>query len=487
LEDLLMNWLFASIAIVLPDSSAGLGVPEGYTPFGGGGNTQLHPIVVAAVVIGAILIWVLPRKRALVPFTALAILIPLTQQILVVGVHLQLLRLLIACVWARVGYEVYFRNKQLMANGITTLDRLFLLWTLATVATYALLWGEVGALILRLGFLYNALGTYFLYRHFCNGRRDCERLIRTFAVVCAIVAVIMIVERQMGYSPLRSLGLATIPELRHGRIRPQGPFLHPIIAGTFGAILVPMFISLWWTGRSKAYAAVGLISGAIMIITAVASTALIGFTAGVAAVCFWPMRRHLRYVRWGVVAMLTALHMVMKAPVWALIMRIDLTGGSSKWHRFELVDNFIRRFGEWWLLGTRNSDGWGYEMWDSSNWYVETGIRGGLLSLLLFIGLIVAAFRCVGTSVRKNQPRDASVAHFSWSLGAAVFSGSVAFMGITLFDQSSIMWYALFAFVATLASAATPVRSITSVEHPPMAANWTRRDESTSLFTNHRG
>jgi hypothetical protein len=360
------------------------------------------------------------------------------------------LRLLIACAWMRLGYEVYILNRRLLPGGITIPDKLFVLWVFATVVTYVLLWREVGALILKLGFLYNALGTYFLCRHFCHSRADCERLIRTLSVVCAIVAIIMIAEQLIGYNPLRDLGLATLPELRNGRIRSQGPFLHSIIAGTFGAILVPTFMGLWWTRRSKAFAAIGIISGIIMAITAVASTPLIGFAAGVAAVCFWPMRRYTRYVRWGAVVVLVGLHLVMKGPVWALITHLDFTGGSSTWHRFLLIDNFIHRFGEWWLLGTRDNAAWGFDMWDVCNWYVASGVGGGLLVLALFVGLIGTAFGCVGKCVLKHDARDPAGAKFAWSLGAAVFAGSVAFLGIKLFDQSIVLWYALLAVIAVV-------------------------------------
>ena len=43
----------------------------------------------------------------------------------------------------------------------------------------------------------------------------------------------------------------------------------------------------------------------------------------------------------------------MKAPVWALIQRIDIVGGSSGWHRYELIDQCIKHFSDWWLMGVK--------------------------------------------------------------------------------------------------------------------------------------
>ena len=49
----------------------------------------------------------------------------------------------------------------------------------------------------------------------------------------------------------------------------------------------------------------------------------------------------------------------MKAPVWALIARVDLTGSSSSYQRYQLVDMTIRHFGAWWLIGTPDYVNWG--------------------------------------------------------------------------------------------------------------------------------
>jgi hypothetical protein len=84
------------------------------------------------------------------------------------------------------------------------------------------------------------------------------------------------------------------------------------------------------------------------------------YVAGVIGFSFWPLRRQMRPVRWVIVVTLVSLHLIMKAPVWALIARADVVGGSSSYHRYELIDAFIRRFDEWWLLGTKHADAWGY-------------------------------------------------------------------------------------------------------------------------------
>jgi hypothetical protein len=48
-------------------------------------------------------------------------------------------------------------------------------------------------------------------------------------------------------------------------------------------------------------------------------------------------------IRWGMAAGLVSLQLVMNAPVWALIERVNLTGSNSSYHRYQLVDQLIQR------------------------------------------------------------------------------------------------------------------------------------------------
>ena len=72
----------------------------------------------------------------------------------------------------------------------------------------------------------------------------------------------------------------------------------------------------------------------------------------------------------------------MKGPVWALLGKLDIVGGSTGWHRYKIVDNCIRHFWDWWLLGSNNYWTWegGDDMWDLANQYVATAEGTGLLS-----------------------------------------------------------------------------------------------------------
>src|SRR5690606_3331386 len=131
-------------------------------------------------------------------------------------------------------------------------------------------------------------------------------------------------------------GVPAVTQIRDGRLRCQGAFAHPILAGCFWAAAIPLFATQWWRG-AKAMAL--LSSGAALYIIFACSSAtpvvgVICICIGVAAFFF---RGHLRLVRWSILPTLTVLHLVMDKPVWHLVARTSSLGGSS-WHRYLLID-----------------------------------------------------------------------------------------------------------------------------------------------------
>src|SRR5581483_9202099 len=124
---------------------------------------------------------------------------------------------------------------------------------------------------------------------------------------------------------------------------------------------IPLFILLWKNKNLKIIAGVGMVAATAMVLATQTSTSLITFVSGLFALCFWPLRKKMRKVRIALVAVLVSLHLVMKAPVWFLIARVDLTGSSSSYHRAELIDQFVNHFSSWWLFGTKDAATWGWD------------------------------------------------------------------------------------------------------------------------------
>lgn len=424
--------------------------------FGGGAReTSLTVITLILLCIGVVLVLLLPRKRILLPFFVIGFLLPETQVLVIPGMHLAVYRILLFVIWIRIIFNNWLTRRDPYSIQMNSLDKVFIAWALCNAVTYSLLWLAVGALLNRLGFLTISLGVYFMIRYVIRDRDDAVYAIRALAVATIPIAIAMIYERFTG-SNLVSLLLGVgkhLAEIRNNSIRAQGPFSHSIVAGTFGAVLLPLFIGLWFEGKgNRLRAFLGLLSATVITMTSSSSTPLMTYCTSIVGVCFWPFRHRMRLVRWGIVIGLMMLQLVMKAPVWYVINRISGLIGGTGWHRAELIDQFLRRFFEWFLIGTQNNANWGLDMWDAINAYVKAGVEGGLITFVLFLAIIVIGYRRVGLTRSAAEQTDPSNEFFIWTLGATLFSNTVAFFGIIYFDQSVVAWYCLLAMISLVSN-----------------------------------
>src|SRR5436190_3248505 len=263
-------------------------------------------------VAASVLFLILKRRDALLPLIVTTCYMTLGQKLVIAGLHFTVLRMLVLAGCLRIvirGETNDFRWCRL--------DTLITCWAAAAIVTYTILWQSADALINRLGVAYDAFGLYFIFRFLLRDMEDLKRCARRFAWLLLPLALCMSVEKMTGANPFYVFGgVPRLTEIREGVLRCQGPFLHPILAGTFGAVWLPMFAALWQQGRRYQYSAgIGIVaSGAITFLSG-SSGPVATFLAGMLALLLWPLRRHMRSVRWTIVASLVAIQLVMKAPI----------------------------------------------------------------------------------------------------------------------------------------------------------------------------
>jgi hypothetical protein len=430
-------------------------VPPANNAFGGGASdTLLGPGVLIAMVIAIGLVFVIPRRFALAPLMFGIFLLPVGQSIVLGGVHLFVSRILILAGLIRATISRNSRES-LLAGGFILLDKIFIVWVIYRASAFILTYhGEGGAIVNQAGYLWDSLGGYFLMRMLIRNEADIHRTIKILCGVATVLSFTMLYEKFRDFNVYGILtGHPIIPEVRQGSIRAQGPFHHAILAGVFGATLLPLFVLLYRSKKDKFLGVVGMMASVAITFASASSTPASAFMGGILAICFWPLRRNMRVIRWGLVLGILALHLTMKAPVWWSLEHIDLAGGSAGEHRAELIDNFVNHFWDWWLIGTRDNASWGFEMWDISDQYVAEGEIGGLVSFVCFIAVLSLAFKKIGTSRKSARTRREE--WYFWLLGAAFFAHIIAFLGISYFDQTVHSWYALIAMIIV----ATTVRS----------------------------
>ncbi|MFH1371551.1 MAG: hypothetical protein ABII09_09745 [Planctomycetota bacterium] len=224
-----------------------------------------------------------------------------------------------------------------------------------------------------------------------------------------------------------------------------------------------MFAALWWKkGTGRFWAVAGITTSITIVFTCASSTPVMGVAAGILGGAMFFLRRNMRLIRWGTVLSLVALHIVMQAPVWHLISRISAVGGSTGYFRYILIDSAIKRFPEWFLLGTRSTAHWFWGAQDITNQYIFEGVRGGFLTLALFLVIIALGFQGVGRLWRRHAGEPFKLA-LSWALGVSLFVSCVQFIGVSYTGGAIlIVWFLPLAIIGSLSPQSAAVKQTSS-------------------------
>lgn len=418
--------------------------------------STINPFALALTLFMGLLIIILPRKLAIVPMIIIALYQTFGQQIIIFELNFYMLRILMLF-----GiFRIIFREG-IYSISLNPIDKAILWWLAVTIITYSLARQTSDALINRLGFAYNVIGTYFFFRFLICDIDDINRVFKIIAILIVPIAFIMLYESRTGTNPFAVFGgVLTDSELRNGIPRCQGPFGHPILAGTFGATLVPLFVSFWWQSLSgKIFACVGIIAAMIITVTSNSSGPVMTLLFAVVGLSVWPIRNHMKAVRWGLCLTLLALHFfIMKAPVWYLTARIsEMMGSGGGWYRSYLIEQTVNHFNEWWFIGAKDTAIWmpfslsGYPgQADITNQFVAEGVNGGLVKLILFILILVRCFQGLGERLRVTDDREFPTKIFLWAMGSALLAHIVSFFSVSYFDQIYVFWYLLLACISTV-------------------------------------
>lgn len=313
----------------------------------------------------------------------------------------------------------------------------------------------VAALVFRMGLFFDTAGVYLLLRIFCRSAEDVYRLCGIIGIVLVPVALEMVHEKMTGRNLFSIFG--GVPEVcpvRQGRIRAQGPFGHSILAGTVGALCLPLLVGLW--NRNRRVAAMGLVAAITMVLASASSGPVMSLMTALVALFMWRYREITRFLRWAGVMGYLALDFVMKDPAYFLLARIDIAGGSTGWHRARLIQSAFGHIDEWWVTGTDYTRhwmptgvSWSGSHTDITNHYLLLGVHGGIPLMILFIACLFKGFALVGESLGQDRELPAAYEFLSWTLGASLFAAAVTGVSVAYFDQSFVFVYIVLGAIAS--------------------------------------
>lgn len=410
-------------------------------------TTTIHPLGLAAIILLGFALFKSPRQYAIWPYIAMAVFIAPSQRIVLLGADFTLLRLMILFGLIRITTTNEWRGIRWCS-----LDSCIVAWMITGSIAYILLHQSFAAVVFKLGTMAECLGAYFTFRALLRDWRDLYCISWIFVIISIPVVVFFLIERATGRNVFSIFGgIPEITAVRDGRLRCRGAFAHAILAGCFWAAVAPWIIALWKQRQYPRWAvAIGFTSAMLIILLCNSATPVMAILFGFFGWAMFGLRSHMRLVRWSIAFAIIILHFAMEGPVWSLIGRMDLIGGTG-WHRYFLIDNAIRRFHEWWLVGTTTTAHWGHQQFDITNQYVLEGLRGGIVTLGLFIAVISIAFAYVGRcrlAVRHDRSREI----FVWAIGVSLFVHITSFIGVSYFGQINILWYLTLAVSGTLPS-----------------------------------
>ena len=413
----------------------------------------------------ALIVLSVTRRLALVPLLFLAATMPVAQRVVIGGADFTVIRLLLLVYIIRVlfrhEWEGFLWNR---------LDKTVLLWVTTGSAIMVIHFGSIAALVNRLGWAYDVLLVYFCSRVLIRGWDDIVVLARSVAIISVPLAIVFIHESITQYNVFHIFGgVAETTWVREGRMRCQGPYAHPIIAGTFWAALLPLIWTLWkGEGKSRVITIVGTLCAFTIILASASSTPFISAIVALMGLALFSVRQHRTRIWIGFFGVVFALHLVMKAPVWHLMSRVSFVGGSTGWHRFIIFDTFVNHFGDWYLTGYATPMDWRWEMRDPTNQFVAQGLDGGVLTLVLFVAVLCFAFGNVGRLLKQiessEKPAESGLEWRTWLIGVAIFVHVVTFLGLTYFGQMSILWHLQLSFAGAIGAGVLAVRKSDAAE-----------------------
>ena len=411
---------------------------------------NLNGLSIAFLLISTIALIGAPRRWAVLPLLIGTCYMTLEQGIMLGSLSFPIVRMLIAIGFVR----VVFRGERL-SGGVNGLDKLMIIWSLWALASSYFHEKSLDALIFRLGLVYNTCGIYFLIRIFCSSLNDVVQLWFLIAILLVPLAIEMFFEKTFQHNFFSIFGgVSEFPAIREGKLRAQGPFAHSILAGTVGAVCLPLMIGLWQKKRKEAV--VGIVACTIIVFTSASSGPIMSAVAGIGALFMWHWRHRMRLVRWAAVMGYVLLDLVMLVPPYYLLGRVDLVGGSGGWHRAELIDSAIKHLHEWWFAGTDYTRhwmptgvSWSPDHTDITNYYLHLGVIGGLPLITMFIAILIKGFSFVGKVLRQKNGLSMDQQFIFWTLGVSLFTHAATGISVSYFDQSFVFLYMTLAVIGS--------------------------------------
>ncbi len=416
--------------------------------------TTLHPLAGGMLVVASILVFVLPRRQMFLPMILLTVFVPAAQRLVIGGLDFHFMRLMVLFGWLRL-----FLRGETVPLKMTRLDWMMIAWTVARLLAVVARRGSPGALVNQLGQGFDTLGIYLLGRVAIRSWKDFDALVVSLIWASIPTFAFSTYEVISHRNPFHIFGQSLEEAIvRDGRVRARGAFSHQILAGVYWAGVQPLVVGRFMRGRGRFLSAIGIICCVGGIINCSSSTPLLGTAIACLGGAFWLLRNNMRQVRWAIVVGLLLVQLSMNKPIWHLLYRAGAVGlgASTGFHRYRLVQAFVDHFKQWALVGVNSTGAWGRQLEDVTNHFISQGVKGGLVTFVLFLAVYVYAYKQTGWVIHASE-RSRKLSFYAWSLGVAVLAHTAMMFATSYFGQVLMPWYLTFGAIGSLSAMTGPV------------------------------
>lgn len=315
----------------------------------------------------------------------------------------------------------------------------------------------------KIGLSCDSICSYIIFRGLIIDGLDFIQFSKDLVLIFLPFAIIMFIEGYTGNNIFSIMGgVPETPVFREGYYRCQASFRQAITAGSLGATLFPMIISLALSKRNIVYGVIGSLLCIAIVVLSHSSGPLSALLVGILAWLTWPFRSKMRTIRIIILCTIISLHIYMKQPVWFILDRISGVIGGDGWHRANLLDQFVKHYDQWIFKGMAwiDTGNWAATRmpWgaiDTTNEYVSLGINGGLIPLILFIYVLKKCYSAIGNSIialEKERAEEKVKTIIIWSLGCTLTTHVVNLISVSYWDQFNVIWYMVLAMISSITS-----------------------------------
>lgn len=410
------------------------------------GTNIVHPL--GAGLFGLCALWsiIAPRKYVVWAVLFIACFVSPAQRFAFLGADFDFLRAITVLILCRILVLGELRNVRIRAIDYCVLGFVTTMIIGVTIRTGG------ARTINELGQTVDGLGLYLIGRALIRNLDDLKSLM-VGAFICSVpVMIFFTIEQMTGRNYFSVLGgVSEMTQVRQGKLRAQGAFTHPIIAGLFWATFFALFIGLI-RAKTKSFMLkiggwIGAIASVIIVVMTNSSTPLAGLlVATVGWLCF-SYRWYLKQIRWAILFFMLFIHIIhTKGVHFFVFVNFNPVSGSTGRHRAMLIDGVLKNIPDWALFGSSRRYNRAFR--DITCDYVYTAVQGGMIPLIFELAVITLAFYACGRAIRAARNREEL--NLVYGVGVAVLTVCVMSTAVSVYGQAEVPFFMTFGIAASL-------------------------------------